>query len=272
MIFVAFLVPLALYLLLIGWINRQPRPLLVSGTLDFIGILFAASGFLLVGGPAVLSSLNERWRMFWILGEGGRALWMFGESSGISEGLDGARQLWVFLAALYFFVVIVICGWVLWGRRATTAIYNVEPAVAESAIIEACGHLGLTPIRSGNLFVFGLTLDPSHEPPAGIQAPHVLPRSDHAIKPESSLAEELGGENAILEVEPFPAMKHVTLRWDPYDSPVRPALEAELARRLSRLGAPYHDTGAWLGLIGSGLLALSMLIVFALMLRTLLLR
>src|SRR5437016_2779703 len=69
LIFVVFLLPLAVYLLLLGHINRQPRPVVVSGTWDFIGVLFAGSGFLLFGGPAILTSLGESWRMFWLLGE-----------------------------------------------------------------------------------------------------------------------------------------------------------------------------------------------------------
>ena len=43
MILLAFLSPLAIYLLIIGAINRRRRPLLVSGPWDFAGLLFAAS-------------------------------------------------------------------------------------------------------------------------------------------------------------------------------------------------------------------------------------
>jgi hypothetical protein len=265
LVFVAFLVPLGLYLLLLGWINRQPRPVLVSGTWDFVGVLFAASGFLLVGGPAVLTSLNERWRMFWVLGETGS----------VTEGLDGARQVYLFLASLYFLLVVGVCWGVFARRRATTSIYNVEPALLEDAIAESCEQLGLEPIRSGNVFVFGLVLDPPARRPVGIQAPHALPRAPAAAPvpvEEPAPAEELAGQNAVLEVESFPAMKHVTLRWDPADTAVRAAVEADLDRRLGRLGSPYHETGAWLTLAGSGLLGLSMLITFVLLLRMIYLR
>ena len=94
MIFVAFFVPLAIYLLVLGHINRQPRPLIISGIYDFAGLLFAVSGFLLCGGPAVLSSLNERWRMFWLLGEGRLA------------GLGMAQHFSLVLALFYFVVVV----------------------------------------------------------------------------------------------------------------------------------------------------------------------
>ena len=257
MIFVAFLVPLALYLLLLGWVNRQPRPMFVSGPIDFVGVLFAASGFLLVGGPAALSAANENWRMFWLLGE---------TASPAEGALEAPRQAWMIVAGLYFVVVVAVCAVVLWRRRAITCVYNVEPAAVDSALAEACARLGLAPIRSGGLYVFGLSAGPGEvRHPEGIQAPHVRPRSGQA--PVRS--EEYGGQSGILEVEPFEAMKHVTLRWEPADTPLRAAVEGELERRLAAAGSPYHETAGWLGLMGSSLLVLSAAVLFVLVLRRL---
>ena len=50
MILLAFVI-LAIYLLILGAINRRQHPLMVYGPWDFAGVLFAASGFLLFGGP-----------------------------------------------------------------------------------------------------------------------------------------------------------------------------------------------------------------------------
>jgi hypothetical protein len=258
LIFVAFLVPLALYLLVLGYLNRQPRPVMVSGTWDWIGILFAASGFLLCGGPALLSSLNERWRMFWLLGD-----------SSDLDGLSSAHILGITLAGLYFLVVVLGSSLMFLRQRRLTSIYNVEPATVGSALDEACEQFGLEPIRSGNLWVFGLSLEgkPTHPPPEGIQAsPQQPPAANNPLAAPSL------GQSAILELEPFAAGKHVTLRWEPHDSPLRPVLEADLDRRLAEVGAPEHDTGLWLTLIGFGLLAVSMLIVFVIVLRALLAR
>ena len=44
----------------VGVVDRR-QPLFVPGPWDFAGILFAASGFLLAGGPALLSSRSETW-------------------------------------------------------------------------------------------------------------------------------------------------------------------------------------------------------------------
>lgn len=268
MIFVFFVLPLALYLLVLGWVNRQHRPVLVSGTWDFIGILFAGSGFLLLGGPAILSSLNERWRLFWLLGD----------RSPLPDGLDGIRQVWVFLALGYFAVVVLGCAWVFNRRRGVTCIYNVEPATVETALTEVCEKLGLDPIRSGNLFVFGLALDTpgsrSLRALGGLQRPHPETGPGRLLveRPVPSRVEELVGQNAILELEPFSALKHVTIRWDPPDSPLRPVLEAQIDARLGVLGSPYHETGTWLSLIGSLLLGLSCLSLLSLILRILLVR
>ena len=54
-----FLFPLAIYCLIVSLLNRRPRPVMVSGTWDFAGVLFAVSGFLLLGGPVMLTSLSE---------------------------------------------------------------------------------------------------------------------------------------------------------------------------------------------------------------------
>ena len=237
MILVAFLLPLSLYFLALSWVNRRPQPVVVAGTWDFVGLLFAASGFLLVGGPAMLSSVSDRWRTAWLLGE-------FGS---ISEGLDGFREVWMLFAVAYFLVVVVGSWIVLARRRRLTCVYNVEPADVETALGDACRRLGLKPVRSGDLYLFGFGGDPP-----------VFPRP--------------GEPNAILEVESSPALKHVSLRWEPHDSPLRAALEADLRERLGRAAAPDHEVSAWCNLLGTALLVFSLLVLVALVARNFLTR
>jgi hypothetical protein len=264
LIIVAFFVPLAIYLLVLGYVNRRPRPLLVSGTLDFVGVLLAVSGFLVCGGPAVLSSLNERSRSFWLLGH-------------TDSPLASAWPFAGVLLLVYFLLVVAGSAVLLARQRRITSIYNVDPATVEAALEEACAALGLEPTRSGNLFVFGLSLGgPAARvaSPESIQAPHHLtgrPAPPLAIAGQAPGAEDVS-QSAILEIEAFAATRHVTLVWDPHDSPLRPALEAELDRRLADAGAPYHETGLWFTLAGFGLLALSALIVLTLLLRALVTR
>src|SRR5262245_39222458 len=66
---VAFLFPVTIYLVLLGMLNRHRSPVVVPGPWDFAGVLFAASGFLLVGGPSVLAGVGDRWRIVRIAGQ-----------------------------------------------------------------------------------------------------------------------------------------------------------------------------------------------------------
>jgi hypothetical protein len=253
LILLAFLLPLAIYLLILGAVNRRRRPLVVPGVWDFIGLLFAASGFLLFGGPAILSSMNERWRMAWLLGQ----------SPGPSP--DSELPVWVLLAAVYFVVVVGTAAVMLRRRRHCTAIYNVEPSAVEAAVAEACDDLGLSPVRSGNLLLFGLAVGRAGESrpsiPEGVQAPHYLPPPPQAVRshPRPAATAELAGQAAILEVDSFPLMHHVTLRWDPAEVPLRQEIETALARRLAQTPAPDSELGGWLVLVGSTLLFGSLL-------------
>jgi hypothetical protein len=271
LLLLAFLLPLAFYLLVLGIVNRRPHPLLVSGVWDFIGLLFAASGFLLVGGPGILGGLNERWRMYWLLGQ----------PPGASGGTEGGWQFWVFVWMLYFGLVVGGSAFLLLRRRHVTAVYNVDPAVAEDALAEVCQVLGVHPVRSGNLFLFGIVI--GRTPPArfgvreGIQAPHYLPAGGGEARAGSAAAEEapgrdLLGQAAILEVDSFGLMNHVTLRWDPPDPPLRHEVEAALGRRLAETPAPDSELGGWLLVGGFCLLCVTTLAGLGLFVARLLVR
>jgi hypothetical protein len=264
-ILVAFFLPLAGYLLFLGFLNGRRRPVLVSGTWDLIGLLFAGSGFLLFGGPAILTGLNERWRMFWLFGEGD-----FGEGG-------SGWHFWVLLWALYYAAVVAGTAYLFRRRRARTCVYNVEPSALVGTLGEVCDRLGLGPVRSGNLFLFGMN---AVAPPGrrathaeAIQAPPYHgpgPHLEVAAGPKDSPADDRLGCAAVLEVDSFPALAHATLSWDPPSAPLRREVEAELERRLRATPAPDHDTGAWLTLVGLTLLAGSLLGVVFLVLRALL--
>ncbi len=265
MILLAFFFPLAIYLLILGVLNRRRRPLLVSGVWDGIGLLFGASGFLLFAGPAIFSSLSERWRAYWLLGHGGASM----------AGPDGAWQFWVFLSVLYFLLVVGGAAFLLWRQRTLTAIYNVEAAQVERALTQICAKLGLNPVQSGGLFLFGLSLGPSSERRGAngerIQVPHHLPAAVRAVGREhpETMLQPSGEERtshgavleptAILELDHFPLMRHVTLRWDPADCPLRPVVEAELSQCLAEMPVGESLLGGWLLGLGCLLLAFEFL-------------
>src|SRR5207253_8850992 len=80
LIIVAYLLPLAVYCLVLGFINRRRHPLMVAGAWDFAGLLFAASGFLAFGLPGLLSGFTERGRSAALFGRpasgGGAWAWL----------------------------------------------------------------------------------------------------------------------------------------------------------------------------------------------------
>lgn len=245
----AFLLPLGIYLLVLGRINRRPHPVVVSGVWDFLGLLFAASGFLLFGGPGILSGLNERWRRWWLLGESGAS----------ASSAEGGWQFWVFLSILYFGIVVGGVALLLLRRRSVTAIYNVALGTVEQTLVEVCRQLGADPVRSGNLFLFGIVVSGAAEQhvatPEGIQIPFRSP-------PDLSAAAkslDVLGQAAVLELDSFVPMNHVTLRWDPADLPLRRAVEAELTRRLADSPSPDDELGGWLLFSGVVLLGFSLL-------------
>jgi hypothetical protein len=256
LILLAFLLPFSIYLLLLGNLNRRPHPVLVPGTWDFAGVLFAASGFLLVVGPAVISSGSEGWRMFWL----------FGARAGLPAVDEGAARFWGFLAALYFGAIVGSAAYLLRQRRSLTAVYNVEPELFEKVLTQVFGALGLNPLRSGNLFVFGsgsAFTAPRREPVA-IQAPHHLPARTTPVGGDGfgTAESELIGETALLEVEPFALLRHVTLRWEPDGTLLRREVEAELERTLAQTPTVANPVGDWLTMIGLALIAFNLLATF----------
>jgi hypothetical protein len=142
-LFLLFIFPLGIYCLILGVLNRRDRPLLVSGPWDFAGVLFAASGFLLFVGPAVLSSLHERWRYYW----------MFGDTSTGEEMNSLAHYSW--LAAWYLYYVIVVGGaaFLLRQRRCLTAIYNITFTDLEIAFARVFERLDIGWTRQGNHYL-----------------------------------------------------------------------------------------------------------------------
>jgi hypothetical protein len=205
LILLAFFFPLAVYLLVLGILNRHRHPLLVSGVWDGIGLLFGVSGFLFFAGPAVLSALSERWRWFWLVGRSDVSL----------AGSEGAWPAWAFLALLYFLLVVGGAALYLWRQLRCTAIYNSNADLVERTVTEICKELGINSMRSGNVFLFG--------PPADGRE-----------------------QRTILEMESFPLMSHVTLCWEPADSPVRRIVETELDSRLAETISDDGLRGAWL--------------------------
>jgi hypothetical protein len=225
LILLTFFFPLAVYLLVLGFLNRHRHPFLVSGVWDGIGLLFGVSGFLFFAGPAILSALSERWRWFWLLGK-----------SDVSfAGSESAWPVWAFLAFLYVLLIVGGASWYLWRQLRVTAIYNSNADLVERTVTEICKDSGINPMQSGNVFLFEPSADGREQ-------------------------------RTLLEVESFPLMSHVTLRWEPADSPLRRNVETELGRRLAETFSDDSLRGAWLLSLGFLLLSFDLAGAFFLIL------
>src|SRR5262249_25490986 len=134
----AFLFPLAIYCWILGVLNRRPRPTLVSGVWDCAGLLFAASGLLLVVGPAIVYTLYDK-SLHDVPAEQ--------DAAEIFEDLfQKTRVIW----AIYLALVLSGAGLLLWSRRDKTVIYNVDPELFPHVLGEALQGLGLEQARMGS--------------------------------------------------------------------------------------------------------------------------
>src|SRR4051812_3677246 len=98
----AFLFPIAAYLLFLAIVNARPHPTVIAGPWDFAGILFATAGFWLLGGPMTLTTFHARWRPAMVQGE-------------TMEIASGEWSfLWVVPWVLYFALVLGGGLWMLW--------------------------------------------------------------------------------------------------------------------------------------------------------------
>jgi len=232
LLLLAMLFPVAVYLAILGWLNRRARGFLISGPWDFCGILFAASGFLMLGGPALLDSFNqsEAWRRLWLMGKAG-------ENTPLSERLEIGRAV---LYASYFLLVVSATAYLLWRRRRLTAIYNVDPALLETVLGEVFQRLQLSFVQTGNV----LLIEPERSVPPSRTETDGQPV---LTAPPSIVVEKV----TTLVIEASNRMCHVSLWWEPAGCLLRREVELQLRRALAARRAPYNSVGDWLLLASS---------------------
>jgi hypothetical protein len=242
-ILLGFLLPLATYLLVLGLVNRRSSPLLVPGVWDFIGLLLAVSGFLLLGGPRILDGLSDRLWLGWLAKP--------------DAGPDTIRRLEFILRAFYFSVIVLSVVVLLWRHRHLTSIYNVDPEQLDEALEDVFATLGLRPLRSGRTLFFRAI--PREEPhPAQEDVETGITENRPAVTrsaPTSGPAEPA----TVLEIDWFVAFRHATLRWEPVDGNVREQVEEELGRTLARSPTEPGEVSFWLILAGLFLLGMALI-------------
>jgi len=268
---VCVLLPLAVYIFILAQLNRRPHPVMVSGTWDFAGVLFALSGFLLLGGPFIMASLNQDWREFWIRSP--------------LRSLQGLGEQWWYLRltiwGIYFLAIAGGSIWLLRGRSRTTSIYNVTPDALDQSLERTLDRLQLVWRRTrGRIDIRHPVLadreiDSKEDQPANSDAgyairgrPAVLdPRLSPTASPRSYDRADSNPPRTTVEIDPFPAMHHVTLHWSKGGGPLRKEVEEELAKSLAEVETTYNPAVMWLMSVATILLStvtfgLLMLILF----------
>lgn len=133
------LIPLALYFVILAGINRRPHPTLISGVADVGLMLLALSGFLIVGGPVVLSGVQGLWRQ-----------WLYtGSFESIGQLIGEPAWPWLVVHGFYF--VLVVGGAVLSIRRARSrsVALNADCAGIRAAINQAGERLNVAIAEQG---------------------------------------------------------------------------------------------------------------------------
>jgi hypothetical protein len=259
--------PLAVYFLVLAQLNRRRHPVIVGGVWDFAGVLFALSGFLLLGGPFIMATLNQDWRDFWLRSP-------LRSSEGLSEKWWYLRLgLW----ALYFTAIVVGSIFLLRGRSRVTSIYNVDQDTLDQSLSQVLDRLHLKWKRAGHLLYIDAPVlsdgQPLPKETVGVTSQAIIEEGELGIEDGGTVArsrEIRGQESGVrdqesgvkgqgaapltthhsplttLKVNPFPAMCHVTLQWSGGDRLVRREIETELAKHLRGVPAPHNPSATWL--------------------------
>ncbi len=234
--FLIFLIPLAIYFLILSLLNRRGHPVMLSGVWDAIALLFGASGLVIAVGPGVLSSVSERWRYFWLLGQN--------PNSSIFR--DEGRDFWMLLCVFYFISVAGAAAYFVLRRRRSTAIYNMSSVAFDDALGDVLNGLGLCWTRAGNRVFVSYPNNGDREASAA-----AIGETDADADAAVAIATTPQVASTTIAVEPFPAFRHITLKWQNNDDGLRQEIEGELAKVLPRIASRGNPAATWfLGLAG----------------------
>ncbi len=88
--------------------------------------------------------------------------WLLGQGPGLGANNFWQFSGWILLSLLYFLVVVAGAALVFRSQRHLTAVYNADQRLMQRCLVQVCERMGLDPVRSGNLFVFGI--EPAGQP------------------------------------------------------------------------------------------------------------
>jgi hypothetical protein len=215
--------PLAIYLLFLAYLNQRSQPTMISGPWDFAAVLLGLSGFILLGGPLLLSVIDARWRAT-VFGGGSfaelRAVW------------DANHRVWGRLAAAYVVVMIAGIVFAMRSRRKVTAIYNLDAAGVEESFLAAVESLSLGCRRIMGGYEIGRRKIRPTDPNGKVEA----------IFHETVIFE---GGTSFVRIESYPWTNHSCLIWPHYDEDLRREVEGKLESALQTIESPDNSAGGW---------------------------
>jgi hypothetical protein len=217
--------PLAFYCLVLGTINRRAQPLVVAGSWDFVGLLCALSGFLLIAGPWMIRQQFDRAESTIYQRDFENAAKdtpkMESDTNeeqkkqkSVEEQVASAQWFWWKVWVLYFVIVLGGGALLVWGRRKVAVIYNVDGPAFQDVLTRTLERSGLTWHLNGK---------------------RLLVRAEGPAE----FAE------AECDVDPFPFMYHVTMSWRRDPSGLRRRVEGELAQQLNELHTYDNPAAGW---------------------------
>jgi hypothetical protein len=252
------LFPVAVYCVLLAFLNRRLQPALVPGAWDFLGLLFAASGLLLFAAPEAINVQFRRAIHNTLFEEGGPSV----------ASVDHLHTLWWCAWISYYVLVLVGAAVLVWLRAGKAVVYNVGAADFDRALEGALARLRLGVTRSGSRLLLGFPGPPVPQaeplPEPQLTAVSATPLDAVPELPAAPPRATAGG--AVLEVEPFGALWNVTLHWRSDSGAVRREVEGELARELREVRTYDNPVGSWLLGVAGFLFALIFMILMAVIL------
>jgi hypothetical protein len=264
----ACLAPLTLYCLFLSMINRRRHPVMLSGPWDVAALLFGAGGFLLVAGPAMLNGFNQQWRDYWLFRRPTLAVHGLG---------DEGWYLWLGIWGCYFALVLGGALWLLRRRRHVLSIYNIDPTIIHEALGQVLDRMKLDWTSAGNYIAIGFKGDLNNgingagrlailAPKRSPVGTSLLPAAEVA---EGDLDRHAVNQKLLIEIDPFPAMRHVSLSWPDDAGPLRQEIEMELAKVLADVRTRPNPVSLWLGSIAGCLFTVMFFVLLFFVLATL---
>jgi hypothetical protein len=208
------LMPLAIYLLYLSYLNGRTPPTFVSGPWDLGAVLLGLSGFIILAGPLLITLVDSTWRSYAFGG------WANLKGIGQREARAGS-----FMAAGYFILLGSAIPLLLRSRRRVTAIYNVASSMVESTLTGVLEDLGYSWQRARGLIEITMKRPTDPNRPAARLSPFEL---------------------ASVRVDTFQSVGNATLKWSGDWDLVRPEVESLLVKVLPPNASHKSAVAGWL--------------------------